>query len=655
MRNFALILLIVLLFLAPFGYAQTAQEIEKLVQEHKRTGKFYLNFQNAEISALVKFMSELTGKNIILDPNVKGTITVSSAKAVTKEEAWELFLMSLSLQGFGVVEESGFVRIIPIAQAIPIAPFKQPATSGEVVVYIYQAENTAALHLQQAILPFLSPNAKSSIHPISNSLLVADVGKNIEKIKKILKELDSQERGFQIKVYKLERASAEGVYQTLQGFSMLIQQQLGSTVTVAVNRDSNSIVVGGNENTHRIIKDVVEAIDRESTGTGERGFYVIPLKFISADEVHRSLSSLFSGIQPTSFISQPQPTSQSPKDSETPLRREQHQERRTPLQLSPIHTKDGLRIGFDRGTNSLIVYATALEYEGIKTLIERLDIRRKQVLIAASIVEMSTSSALEIGARWQVTGKHGGGVFGGLTKEGLYSALLSGNFLIGALSQRGREITIGDSSIFFPDLVLLFSLIDRGSGFNLISNPKVLTLDNQEAVIKVGQVIPYASGVKFDVNGQPVITYDYKEVGLNLTVTPTIAAENLRLQINLQLQEIINFINPQVGSLSYAVPVTSNRQLNSDVVVEKGQTIIIGGLVSTRTLKSVEGIPILQDIPLIGNLFRRKTENEDKVSLFIFLTPYIIESPEELTKITQEHQRLSEELKKITNNRDEKK
>ena len=190
-------------------------------------------------------------------------------------------------------------------------------------------------------------------------------------------------------------------------------------------------------------------------------------------------------------------------------------------------------------------------------------------------------------------------------------------------------------------------LLEKGTGFNLISNPKVLTLDNQPAEIKVGQVIPYASGVKFDINGQPVITYDYKEVGLDLKITPTIAENNLRLTINLQVQEIVDFIRPQVGQLSYAVPITSNRQVNSDVVVENGQTIIIGGLINNRTISTVEGVPGLKDIPLLGRLFRRDTKTEDKVSLFIFLTPYVIEKPEDLSKITQEHQKLADELRKL--------
>jgi general secretion pathway protein D len=337
----------------------------------------------------------------------------------------------------------------------------------------------------------------------------------------------------------------------------------------------------------------------------------------------------------------------------------QREERRTPqrqaLPLTAIETKEGLRIGFDRGTNSVIIFGTPQEYESLKSFIERIDVRRKQVLIAATVVEMSTRQALELGVRWQILGTQGGSAFGGSSLRDVYSALLSGSFVMGALSRSGTSVTIDSTTLFFPDLVLLFSLLEKGSGFNIVSNPKVLTLDNQEAIIKVGQVVPFASGVKFDINGQPIITYDYKEVGLNLSVTPTISGKDLRLLINLNLQKIIDFLRPQIGTLNYAVPVTSNRQLNSDVVVENGQTIIIGGLVSTRTLDNIEGVPGLKDIPVLGWLFKRKTTSEDKVSLFIFLTPYVIEKPEDLSKITEEHQRLAQELRKKAEEANKKK
>ncbi|MDT7910735.1 MAG: type II secretion system secretin GspD [Thermocrinis sp.] len=655
--------LFLLLSLSVCVYPQTAQELQKLAQEQKRTGRVFLNFQDADISLVAKFMSELTGKNIVLDPAVKGTITVSSAKPVSVQTAWEIFLLALSLQGYGVVEEKNYVSIVPLQKATSLANLKKPSHSGEVIVYIYKAENTQALQLQQAVQPFLSPNAKITVHAPSNSLIIADVAQNIERVKKILKELDSPKNNLDFKLYKLQKANAESVFQSLQALGSTIQQQLGLPILITFSKDSNSIVVIANEKVQGLIKEVIENLDRESLGPLERSFYLIKLNHISAEELYRSLQTLFGGRSPITQTVQPQiqPQEQRITPTETrgteiPLKREEQKTpQRQTLPLTAIETKEGLRIGFDRGTNSVIIYGTPQEYESLKSFIEKIDVRRKQVLIAATVVEMSTRQALELGVRWQILGTQGGSAFGGSSLQDVYSALLSGSFVMGTLSRSGTSVTIGSTTLFFPDLVLLFSLLEKGSGFNIISNPKVLTLDNQEAIIKVGQVVPFASGVKFDINGQPIITYDYKEVGLSLSVTPTISGKDLRLLINLNLQEIIDFLRPQIGTLSYAVPVTSNRQLNSDVVVENGQTIIIGGLVSTRTLDNMEGVPGLMNVPILGWLFKRKTISEDKVSLFIFLTPYVIEKPEDLSKITEEHQKLAQELRKKAEEANKKK
>lgn len=643
-----IVVFLLLFFLFVPAWSQDAEAIQKQAQEQRRTGKVFLNFQNADISLVVKFMSELTGKNIVLDPNVKGTITISSAKPVSIKQAWDLFVMSLTLQGYGVVEDKNFVRILPIAQAVPLAEPKRPTTSADVILYLYTAENTQAQQLQQAIQPFLSPFAKVGVHSQSNTLIVADIAKNIEKIKDILKELDSPQRSLKVKLYPLQKAKAENVLQSLQGVLSTLQQQTGAPSVATISKDANAIVVVAREDIQAIVEEIIKTIDQSTQITEDRSFYVIPLKFISAEELHKSLQSLLTGVAST--VAQPTPQYQVQpvdiKGLETPLQK--------PKQLTPqpqpipsIQTKEGMRIGFDRGTNSVLIYATPQEFENLKALIEKLDVRRRQVLIAASVVEMSTSKALDIGVRWQAFGSKGGAGFGVGSLQDIYSSMLTGNFVLGFINNVGKTITIDGVNLFFPDLVLLFSLLEKGTGFNLISNPKVLTLDNQPAEIKVGQVIPYASGVKFDINGQPVITYDYKEVGLDLKITPTIAENNLRLTINLQVQEIVDFIRPQVGQLSYAVPITSNRQVNSDVVVENGQTIIIGGLINNRTISTVEGVPGLKDIPLLGRLFRRDTKTEDKVSLFIFLTPYVIEKPEDLSKITQEHQKLADELRKL--------
>ncbi|MDW8294242.1 MAG: type II secretion system secretin GspD [Aquificaceae bacterium] len=640
--------LFLFLFLClPVG-AQEVEELQKQAQEQRRTGKVFLNFNNADISLVVKFMSELTGKNIVLDPNVKGNITISSAKPVSLSQAWELFLMSLTLQGYGVVEDRNFVRILPIAQALPLAELRKPTTGADIVIHLFTAENTQAVQLQQAIQPLLSPFAKVSIHAPSNTLIIADIARNIEKIRAILKELDSPQRTLRVKFYTLQRAKAENVLQSVQAVMGILQQQTGAQGIATISKDANAIIVVAKEEVQAVVEEVIKTIDQSSQITEDRSFYVVPLRFISAEELQRSLQSLLTGVAPV--VAQPQPTPTQPQDTlrglETPLQRAPTPQRQQPQPIQPIQTKEGLRIGFDRGTNSVLIYATPQEFEGLKALIDKLDVRRRQVLIAASVVEMSTSKALDIGVRWQAIGSRGGAGFGVGSLQDLYSQMLAGSFVMGFLNNLGRTVTVGGTNLFFPDLVLLFSLLEKGTGFNLISNPKVLTLDNQTAEIKVGQVVPFASGVKFDVNGQPVITYDYKEIGLNLKITPTVAENNLRLVVNLQVQEIVDFIRPQVGQLSYAVPVTSNRQVNSDVVMERGQTVIIGGLVSTRGINSEEGVPGLKEVPLFGRLFRRDSRTEDKVSLFVFLTPYVVDSPEELSKITEEHQKLAEELRK---------
>ncbi|HIQ49213.1 MAG TPA: type II secretion system protein GspD, partial [Aquifex aeolicus] len=315
----------------------------------------------------------------------------------------------------------------------------------------------------------------------------------------------------------------------------------------------------------------------------------------------------------------------------------------------------GMKIGIDKRTNSLILYATKAEYEALKEFVNKLDKRRKQLLLTATIVEASAKTILEVGVRWQILGSQGGAVFKGSSLQDIYNAFKSGQFIIGAFSQSGTTVSIGGIDFFFPDLVFLFSLLEQGTGFNVVSNPKILTLDNQEALIKVGQVVPFPTGIKYDVNGNPIITYDYKDVGLELKITPRITGNTIRLVINLKLQEITGYLTNEISGVNYTVPITSNRELNSDVVVENGRTVVIGGLISNKALRSTEKVPGLGNIPLVGRLFRYDRDEKDRTSLFIFLTPYVITSPQDLTRITEAHRKLADKLMKAISNGNKKK
>ncbi len=674
-RKISIFLLMVFIFNYSFGLptdkkipvdsSKNTEHLEEDVKKSKREGKVLLNFKDADISDVVNFMATLTGKNIVLSEDVKGNITLTSGKPVSLKEAWDLFTIVLAMNNLAVIEDKSLVKIVPVNKSMPT--LSKATSSGSMDFFVYPLENSNAIDVMNTIRPFLSQAARSSVHIQSNTIVIYDYKSNIDVVKNLLEILDSKEKAGSLYVYQLKYLKAEDVYKTIT--PMINALQKNNQIIVAPNNESNSIVIYANETNYNSIKSILDSLDTERVLAEGRSFYLIPLKYTTVAEISKSLQSLFSNISPIV----PEPSLQQPIQPVQPTFTDNRQQQPFPtsttqnqpsqptfstpttitstgttqISIPTITTKEGIRIGFDVGTNTIILYATAREYEGIKKFIENLDVRRKQVLLTTTIVEASTKKLLDIGVRWQAVGTLGGAAFRGGTQDSLYQSFVSGNFLLGFLSSSGKSVSVGGSTVVFPDLALLLSLLETGSGFNIISNPKVLTLDNQPAQIKVGNVIPFASGVRFDINGQPIITYDYREVGLDLKVVPRVSSQqNLRLTINLIMQEVTDFINPSVGGLSYTVPVTSNRSLNSDVVVENGQLIVIGGLVNNKTIKSMEGIPVLKDIPVIGNLFKHESKTDEKTTLFIFITPYVISSPEELTKITEEHKKLSEEIQK---------
>ncbi len=642
-----------LFFLIALSWGLTVGDRERLVEEAKRKGEVLLNFQNTDVKELALFMGELVGKNVVVDPAVRGKVTLVFTKPLKIKEAWDVFTSALFMQGFGVVGADKTVKVLPLNEAITVAQLRKKPAKGELALLVFNLRHSDAQTAMNSVRPFLSPFARVSVHSPSNSLIVADVGENIEKARDILTRIDKPEVEGEVRIYRLRYLSVRDGQRIVSSLNTAFTKRFGSPIVVSASEEANALVVFAPRDVQATIGEIFKEIDTESVASEKRSFYIIPLKFVSAEELSETLQSLLGGkgrirTKPLQRVkSQPAYPPTGVRGKGKAPQAKQVQRRSIPF----ITTGEGMKIGFDRGTNSVIAYATRSEYEGLKRLIERLDVRRKQVLIAATIVEASTRSLLDIGVKWQVLGKRGGAVFGGSSLTDIYNSFLSGNFLMGVFSDVGKTISVGGVDLFFPDLVLLFSLLETGSGFNIVSNPKVLTLDNQPAVIKVGQVIPYAEGVKFDINGQPIITYDYKEVGLELDVTPRISGNNLRLTINLTLEEIIDFVTNQIGTTSYTVPVTSNREVNSDVVIENGQTVILGGLVSTKTLKTIEGVPGLWKIPLLGRLFRRDTRQEDKTTLFIFITPYVVSTPEELSRITEEHKRMSEKLKEMIQER----
>jgi len=500
---------------------------------------------------------------------------------------------------------------------------------------VFKLRRVNASQTLNAIRPFLSPYGKASAHPPTNSIIVTDFADSVNKIREILYLLDRKSSAGEVRVYKLKFVKPSFLVKLLSPVSTLSTKRYGEPAVFGAVEELGSLVVYARPEIHAVIEKVLKEVDTPEASQAKRSFYIVPLNYISAEEIYESLRSLFQGTRSTS--------------PSLKLRTDKKGTKKGTLSSapSPISVSGGMKIGIDKRTNSLILYATKEEYEAVKEFIKKLDIRRRQVLITATVVEASAKKILESGVRWQILGTQGGAVFKGSSLQDVYNAFKSGQFVVGAFSTSGTTVNVGGVDLFFPDLVFLFSLLEQGTGFNVVSNPKVLTLDNQPALIKVGQVVPFPTGIKYDVNGNPIITYDYKDVGLELNITPRITGSTVRLVIDLTLQEITGYLTNQVAGVNYTVPITSNRELNSDVVVENGQTVVIGGLVSRKTLKTVEKVPGLGDVPLVGKLFRFDRDEKDRTSLFIFLTPYVVSSPEELSRITEAHRALARKIEEL--------
>jgi general secretion pathway protein D len=299
----------------------------------------------------------------------------------------------------------------------------------------------------------------------------------------------------------------------------------------------------------------------------------------------------------------------------------------------------------DKATNSIIMYVTDEEYAELKKIISYLDVQRKQILISAVIAEVSLTKLLNVGVRWQaLVDKFAGGYQGGLTQEQLYGVLASGNFILGGVGQSTTTITINGQQVTVPNVFALISLLQSDSDFNLLSCPRVVTLDHKEARLIVGKVIPFATGVKFDSLNNPIITYDYKDVGLDLKITPHInQSEKINLEVNQKIQEVIDYLRPNAGNLSYVVPITSQREFQTSVTVNENQTIVIGGLVTRKTLDNIKKLPILGDLPIFGQAFRDSSKTGEKIILFAFITPHIVNSQEQIDNVTQQYQKAIKE------------
>ena len=542
-----------------------------------------LNLKNAELVTLIETVSQATGKNFIIGPNVQGTVNVISSKEIDNDELYHLFLSVLRVQGYIAVEGENFTKILPQSNLKENSSFIASNSSDVIVTTTIPITNVPANQMIPVLRPIISQFGLLAAYTPSNSIVVSDTQANIVRLNKVIAGLD-KEIDEDYEVLSLINTSAEEIAKVIK--SLFPDNQATIPLTLAVDKTNNQIIVGGAPAKRLKVRFLVKELDKAQNYEGETS--VVYLRYANAREILPILQNI-------EIIA---------KDS-----------------VDSVSETIKTSIQADESTNAIIITGSIAATNNIKNVIRLLDIRKAQVLIEAIIVELSSNDASELGIQWLAKG--GNGI--GLTNfNGAIPALLSAT--TGDASNVANAITNGVSfatgSFDSKDNNGFGGLLNAlaGSGkANILSTPSIVTLDNEEAMILVGQEVPFITNTEIkSVGSNPFQNFERKDVGLKLTVRPQInEGDTIRLNIEQEISSILP------GSNASDL-VTSKREINTSVMVSNNKILVLGGLMDDTVIDSESKVPWFGDLPILGDAFTYKTKKSEKRNLLIFIRPTIL-------------------------------
>ncbi|MDJ0927315.1 MAG: type II secretion system secretin GspD [Gammaproteobacteria bacterium] len=563
------------------------------------------NYKDADIRQVIEAVSEITGKNFVLDPRVKAQVTMLSSVPMTPDAFYEAFLSILSVYGFVAVPSGNVIKILPDANARQVPGSEMSPESGrradDIVTQVIQVRNVAAAQLVPILRPLIPQYGHLAAYPASNMLIISDRAANVDRMLRIIRRID-QAGDEDFEVIRLEFASAAEIVRIVnalaQGAAAGGQGAAGPQTTVVADDRTNSILISGDKNERLRIRTLITHLDTPlETGGNTQVRY---LRYADAEELAAKLQ--------TQYTQQgADPTNQSEAGE--------------------------VIIWADVPTNALIVTAPPKTMASMMTVVDKLDIRRLQVLLETIIVEVMAERAADLGVTWAVwDGKLENAV--GLTDfsnvtgvKGLASIIDGDDAAAGeAIAGLGSGITMGlgrlsDSGTNF---VALIEALEADTDTNVMGTPILVTLDNEEAEIKVGQEVPFVTG-SFTNTGtggggavNPFQTVQREQVGLTLTLTPQI---NEGDAVRLKIAQEISTVSDSVQAVDL---ITNNRTIDTAVIVEDKGVLVIGGLIQDEMREKVERVPLLGSIPLVGTLFRSTSRNKIKTNLMFFIRPTIL-------------------------------
>ena len=623
---------------------QTAAPVPNQAARRVEPDVVTLNFFNADIEGVVKVMTEITGKNFVVDPRVKGTITIVSAKPMQRTLVYDVFLSALRLQGFTAVEDRGIVNILPEADAKlhpspTFAPGDNARSAGDrIETRIFTLKYESAAQLLPVLRPLIAPNNTITAYQNSNTLVVTDYANNLQRIAKIIDSID-QPSGSDPIVIPIKYASAVDVVQTVNRLFAEAGQgaaEPSQRIVVVADARSNSLLVrSGDSSRLDRLRRFVAILDSPTSATGN--IHVVYLKNAEAVKLAETLRAIYSGEGSAPAASRPM--------TPTTLGAASTQSQMAPTSLSNYQTSSASTPGIiqaDPATNSIIITAPDAIYNNIRAALEKLDVRRAQVYVEALVAEVSANKVAEFGIQWQsLSGLSGSTTkgFGG-TNFGGAGANIIGISQNPATVGRGLAVGIVNGQLTIPGVGTILNLgvlaraLETDSSTNILATPTLLTLDNEEAKIIIGQNVPFITG-SYAVTGAattptPFQTIERHDVGLTLQIKPQISeGGTVRLQIYQEVSTIEDQTNP-------AGIITNKRAVSSTVLVDDKQIIVIGGLIQDTVIDGVQKVPLLGDIPLLGGLFRYKTRSHVKTNLMIFLRPTLVHNSEDSGTYTGE-------------------
>lgn len=560
-----------------------------------------LHLKGADISEFIGMVSRETGKTFIVDPRVKGKVQVDSSKPLDSEGLYALMLATLSVHGFVAVETSDGIKIIPANNAkqsgIDFRDGKR-IDNSKIITKLIEVKHAAA----SDIVPVLRPLIPQYGHIVSidrlNALIVSDHANNIAEIEMLISKLDSTVNT-SVEVVSLENAWASDLMALLEELnsgsgisSAQGGQSIRGSIKIIADERTNRVIIKGDSDSIADAKSLIKSLDTPTRKTNR--ISVVPLHYASSEKMAQLLSSLTVNSSDKSRMS----------------------------------------IAADADQNNLVIMATPSELVDLRSVVAELDVPRAQVLIEAIIVEVSMSNSDAMGFQW---------LFSDLT--GSSSPSMGTNFDVAgnSLNQVAAGVATGTSTLAngFTAGVYgntigrinfggILQLIEESSDANLLSTPKLLTLDNHKAEILVGETRPFQTGAYAESSSNAFVTTTREDIGLSLQVTPHINAND---EVTMEVLQTVESASSQASALG---TITSKRKIETTVLASNGSTVILGGLMQDNVTSSVQKVPVLGDVPVVGGLFRSTSTAVEKKNLMIFIRPTILHTQDQVTAVTNE-------------------